>query len=111
MKEHVIRVPIEDLNDSPRPRNNRGWSLTFYVALATIILAVPVLLGWVGKAYKISEAPDQIAAVVKHQTEQDEAAAAMKASQAEIRSGLNRILSAMHLEPIKDPNKEKDTQP
>lgn len=108
MKEQVIHIPIEDLNESPRPRNNRGGRLAFYSALATIALGIPVLLGYVGKAYQIAEAPNQIVVLAKHQHEIDDRMIAYEASQREIRAGLNRILSAMRLEPIKEP---KDKEP
>lgn len=112
MKEHSLELPTEDTSEYRRPRNNsnRGKWLALWVAIATIAVGVPTVLGWVKTAFRVWDAPDQIVALAKHQAEQDEQITELKTSQREIRAGLNRILSAMHLDTIKDP-KEKDIQP
>lgn len=106
MKANAIHVQLEDVSGSPEPRNSRAFRLTLYTGIATIILAVPVLWTAWGRAYEISQTPDQVRALSKHQAEQDSEISAEAARQAEIREGLNRILSAMHLDPIKEAHKE-----
>jgi hypothetical protein len=106
----TAQADMADAHDLRPPRNNRGRWLAAGSSIAALILAVPIVFDGVGRAYQIAAAPEQIAAILKHQHEIDSRLDAEEASQREIRSGINRILSAMHLEPIKE-NKEKDNQP
>ena len=105
MRPNALQIPVENTQEYRRAGNRRIKWLTLGGGIATIILAVPIVITAIGKSYQIADTPNQISALVKHQREIDDEQTAQKASMHEIREGLNRILSAMHLEPISEPKK------
>lgn len=106
MKTIAAESDTEEFRTERGNRGNRGNNLSKWLAagagLATIILAIPYVISGVKNIFKIADAPDQIAALQKHLRETDDRQTAIEASQKDIREGINRILSAMHLAPIKD---------
>lgn len=92
-----------------RPRQNDNWGKRIGT-WSLIAAALPVLGAGLLKSVEIWKTPDRMDVLAKQQEKMDKEQVALKASQKEMRDGLNRILSAMHLEPIKE-NKEKDSQP
>jgi hypothetical protein len=98
---------MNDSRDYRPRRNDWGKRLGLWSAVA---LVLPVLGAGLLRSVEIWKAPDRIEALAKQQAEMDKQLAAQQAAQKEMRAGLNRILSAMHLEPIKE-TKEKDNQP
>jgi len=108
MKSTSISVPLERVD---RPNDGGGEKRLGRLGIyATIALAVPFLWAGVVKAVDVVRAPDRIDALARQQQDFNDRLAAQEASQKDIRAGLNRILSAMHLETIKD-NKEERQQP
>jgi hypothetical protein len=113
MKFNALQIPIEDVRSFSRPRRGGNWQ-TKLGLWAGILVGLPVLGAGLMRSVEIWKSPDRIDVLAKQQDEMDKRysaqLAAQQASQKEIRVGMNRILSAMHLEPIKDP-KEKELQP
>jgi hypothetical protein len=105
MKFEALQIPVENTQEYRRAGNRRIKWLSLGGGIATIILAVPIVITAIGKSYQIADTPNQIVALTKHQQEIDNELTAQKASMHEIREGLNRILSAMHLDLINEPVK------
>ena len=90
-----------------RPRKGMNWGNKLGI-WAGVLVALPVVGAGLLRSVDIWKAPDRIDALARQQGEMDKQLAAQQAAQKEMRAGLNRILSAMHLEPIKE---QKDNQP
>lgn len=89
-----------------RPRQGDGWGKKIGI-WSGIAVILPVLGAGVMRSVEIWKTPDRLDVLARQQEETSKQLAAQQAAQKEIRAGLNRILSAMHLEPIKE-NKEKE---
>jgi hypothetical protein len=111
VKTTSITVPVERVD---RPNDGGEKRLGKIGLYAGIVLVVPILWAGIVKAVDIYKTPDRVEAMAKQQETQDkefnDRLTRQEAAQKEMRAGLNRILSAMHLQTIKE-DKEKETQP
>lgn len=74
--------------------------------IATIVLAVPVCLGWVGKAFDVSKTPERINAVEARTVDLEKRMAVMEENQKDIKDSLHRIENALRITNWKSPKDE-----
>jgi hypothetical protein len=84
-----------------RDQRARFAGLAWFGALAGIVLAVPVALGWVGDIYRLAQTPARVEALEAAQKENVRSVSEMKES-------LARIEGALH---ITNGNKQKEEKP
>lgn len=101
MPQHREEDEPDDTQEFRQERNGRRARLGGYVALATIVLAVPIALGWVGDLYRIAQTPARVDALERAQRQylQD---------QQDMKESLARIEGALHI--TRTP-KQKDQEP
>jgi type II secretory pathway component PulL len=106
MRPSTIQVPIEDTREFSRPRRSVNWQGKLGL-WAAILVGLPVLGATLLRGVEIWKSPDRIDVLARQQEEMGKQISAQQAAQREIREGLNRILSAMRLDPIKDPKQKE----
>jgi hypothetical protein len=101
MTKHHAEDYQEQTREFRRPSNGKKALVAGLSAIAGIVIAVPIVFGWVGTAVELSKMPEKVKAMEARQDN-------LERSQAEIKESLARIEGALHI--AKSP-KQKDEQP